>query len=253
MSKGNAYPLWYISAQGQVMARDTAGKSHPKSDPDFAREVAVSFDGTVWVIANQPDPDGGGGKIYWSNADSVWHEIQTSAPGGHTIRGGGDSMAYYVTMSNALWVVQPDGKAQELQADHVHKISDGVGLMLWATISSAESGQALLHHCNRTKLPLQWVRFPGDATPSSLCSNTTSDCGGILNSSPWIFGSDGKSTRSAGPGADKNAQAISSRSNLYVLSKKSTPDGFEVLQFNGKTGKFESIPGLFALKIAAAG
>ena len=81
-SKGNQYPNWTISNQGEVFAIDTTNTATSKSKKDFAASIGVSEDGTIWAISYEPDPDGGGSKLYWSNGDGNWTEIDTPDPGG---------------------------------------------------------------------------------------------------------------------------------------------------------------------------
>ena len=74
--KGNQYPLWGINNNYEVFVLKTDGSTETMSKNDFAMDIAVSEDGTVWVLSTEPDPDGGGAKIYWSNGDNTWNEIR---------------------------------------------------------------------------------------------------------------------------------------------------------------------------------
>ena len=101
-SKGNTYPVWGVNPDFQVFAVDKSGTVHSKSKVDFAYSVAVSEDGTVWALSSTPDPDGGGSKIFWSNGDGNWTEINTSDPGGVRIAGGQNDTCIYLTWDGDL-------------------------------------------------------------------------------------------------------------------------------------------------------
>jgi hypothetical protein len=64
-TKGNQYPAWLVSVNGEIQAVGTEGKVKTLSDSDFAYDLGISDDGTVWVVSTVPDPDGGGAKIFW--------------------------------------------------------------------------------------------------------------------------------------------------------------------------------------------
>ena len=77
-TKGNAYPLWIIKPNYEVFAVNTDQSTVSKSNDNFALSIAIAEDGTVWVLSLTPDPDGGGSKLFWSDGDGNWNEINTS-------------------------------------------------------------------------------------------------------------------------------------------------------------------------------
>ena len=59
-SNGNTYPFIIISGEGQVFGVDSSQTTHSLSNSNFAMDIGISEDGTIWAISNVPDPDGGG-------------------------------------------------------------------------------------------------------------------------------------------------------------------------------------------------
>ena len=126
--KGNQYPLWFISNNYQVFAGDSSGKAHSMSDQMFAMDISISEDGTVWVLSTTPDPDGGGSKLFWSDGDSNWNEINTPDPGGVAIAGGTGSSCYYLDYDSNIRTMDTNGASNVVYSkNYVESIDYGGG------------------------------------------------------------------------------------------------------------------------------
>ena len=221
--KGNQYPLWLITNQYQVFACKSDGTTQSMSNTDFAMEIAVSEDGTVWVLSTEPDPDGGGAKIYWSNGDNNWNEINTPEEGGVQIAGGTGSNCYYLNASSHIYELQTDGTATKIYDQNYVVEMDYGGGYIWALIDESNNGQIGLYY-SKAGSSLQFNEFEGNYMPYGLSVDHGGNCFSTLNSDPVYFSNDGKSTGSAGSGANGKTLSMSAKNWNYLVSTEFGPN-----------------------------
>ena len=217
-SKYNCYPAILISNTYQVHGWNPDQSTNDLSDPGFASAVAISDDGTLWAISTTPDPDGGGGKLYWSDVGAEWNEISTNDPGGIAITGGSGSSCYFLTTSGAIWTMDTNGTGKKVFDDHLVIEMDAGGGYIWVIMS--ENGGIPALYYSPIGATFNFQKFPiGDnATPYSLSVNFEGNCFAVENDNPVYYGKDGTSKGSAGTGLDGKAMAISNKKNNFALS-----------------------------------
>lgn len=238
-SKGNQYPLWYISNEQQVMAVAHNGKTYEKSQAGFAADIGISEDGTVWVISEIPDPDGGGARIFWSNGDSNWNEISTSDPGGKIITGAEGSNCMYLTASDEVYTLNPQGKATlDFKGLNIQEISYG-GNYLWGVLPENSGGIPVLRYLKVTDPSKTWHTFTGNITPSSISTGYAGNCSAVVKRNPMYFLTDGTSSGSMGTGADGQTLSITFRNWCFILNTNANENGNQIMEFqSGGAGSF---------------
>lgn len=215
-SKGNAFPNIILSNDSQVFGVDSHNQTHQLSETSFALDLAVSEDGTLWIISNTPDPDGGGSRIYWSNADGNWNEINTPEPGGVQISGGTGSSCYYLTSAGVVRTLDTNGDSTVFDDSSNFISFDYGGGYVWG-IFYKNGGIPKLYYSQANAL--SWQAFSGDPSPMSISVSYAGDCYGIDDSgSPKVYSTDGSTVSSAGSGADDNTAQISSKNWTYLIS-----------------------------------
>lgn len=221
--KGNQYPLWGINNAFQVFALNTDGSTKTMSKEDFAMNIAVSEDGTVWVLSTEPDPDGGGAKIYWSNGDDTWNEIDTPEEGGLSVSSGPGSSCYYLDANNAIRQLQTDGTATTIYNSNIVLEMDYGGGYVWALLIDNSNGKVGLYYA-KSGSTLNFVKFEGDYQPHGISVDYAGNCNAADNFDPVYFSNDGKSTGSSGSGANGKTLFVSSKNWTYLLSTDYTSD-----------------------------
>lgn len=215
-SNGNQYAFWYIDSNFQVFAVDGQNKSHSKSNENFASSLAVSVDGTVWAISREPDPDGGGARIYWSTGDGSWNEISTSDPGGVKIAGGEGSSCYYITEDGVVRTLDTNGTSNAFSDLHSVLAFDYGGGHYWAIYPNERGGIATLHYSTDG---VTWNDFAGKPEPIDISVGYQGNCYAVDDSfNPVYYSNDGSSTGSASAGADGKALQISFKNWSYLVS-----------------------------------
>ena len=214
--KGNQYPNWLITNAFQVFAYDSQSKSHQMSKEGFALDIGISEDGTVWVLSTEPDPDGGGSKIYWSNGDNSWNEITTSNEGGYAIAGGTGSTCYYLDADNAIYQLDTNGTATKIyDSSYVVKMDYGGGY-IWAILIDANGMPGLYY--SKSGSSLSFTKFVGDYNPTDISVDYAGNCTGVDDLDPITFSKDGSSVSSPGTGANGKTIRISSKNWTYLVS-----------------------------------
>lgn len=253
--KGNKFPLWTITPDGMVHAVDAMGKATPMSEANFASDIGISDDGTVWIASTQPDADGGGQKIYYSDGDSNWNEIDTAAPGGFVIAGAGKDDCVYITNEYELYAIDTKatskGDALKLD-DNVYDINCGGGYF-WALKPAKEGDAAVLQFCKATA-PLKWQIFEGNLSPSSISVTAAGQCFAILDGIPYELQLDGKTKKQVIPGSTQSAIEISYKdySNV-IMAPEPTIKGNQLLIYTSSPTVdpfYNKLDGLFASCIA---
>ncbi len=234
-SKGNQYPLWYISNEFGVYAVDKSGSAHSKSKTNFAMDIGVSEDGTVWVLSNEPDPDGGGAKIYWSNGDGSWNEINTSDPGGIKISGAANSRCIYLTSEGDIYTLNTDGTTTKDYSNSGFMMITYGGNYIWAVVPEKEGGIPVLRYTSVTDPTKTWTTFGNGVHPTSISSNYQGTCFAVLNFNPVYYTVDGQSG-SAGAGADGTTMQISFRNWNFILTTDATSDGNQIMEWQDTNG-----------------
>ena len=253
--KGNRFPLWTITPDGMVHAIDAMGKATPMSAANFASDIGISDDGTVWITSTQPDADGGGQKIYYSDGDSNWNEINTAAPGGFVIAGAGKDGCVYLTNEYDLYAIDTKAKSKKdaLKLDsNVYDINCGGGYF-WALKPAKEGGASVLQFCKATT-PLKWNVFEGNVMPTGISVGAGGNCYAILDGLPYQFDKDGKTKKQIIPGSTQTALEISYKdySNV-IMASEPTIKGNQLLIYTASPRVdpfYNPLKGLFATCIA---
>lgn len=249
-SKGNAYPIWIISNNYQVQSVDTQQQVSNQSKENFAMEIAISEDGTVWVLSTEPDPDGGGAKVYWSNGDNQWNEINTSDPGGFQISGYTGSSCIILTGYGKLMSIDTDGSSSVLyDSGHISEFSYGGG-NIWAIIAQKPGDIPSLHYAIAGS-SLTWQAV-GDKVYNiySLSTDSTGRCFGTQDYLPVFWDTDGNNG-SAGALGSHYALSISVKSGNFVLTNEGNADGNLVYEWVIENEGSYSAMNIHAMKLCA--
>ncbi|MEM9548526.1 MAG: hypothetical protein AAGA77_21250 [Bacteroidota bacterium] len=251
-TKGNAYPLWIINNEGMVQSVDSQQKLTNQSKSDFAIDIGISEDGTVWVLSNEADPDGGGARVYWSNGDSTWNEIATKDPGGIMICGYTGSSCLILTDSGSLLNIQTDGSSALIYAEGSNYMAEFAygGDKIWAMMNTKEGDIPSLHYANLGDFTT-WHSV-GDEVYylNSLSVGQTGRCFGIEDDLPVYYDTDG-STGSAGSMGSHFAINISVKNGNFVLSADGNPNGNLVYEWTSYNEGSYSAMNIRAFKICA--
>jgi hypothetical protein len=239
---GNQYPAWLISARGEIQAVTADGNIKTMSPPDFAYDLGISDDGTVWVVSTTPDPDGGGGKIFWGLGDGKWNEINTPNPGAAGITGTGPGYCFYSTAGGDLWQLQTNGAARrENFVQGVVEVDYGSGGSLWATFPDKPGEVATLHFGFFGPNPFTWKLFPGSVSPTSISANSNRNCYGLIDGKPVEYRPDGTSyitDKGAKRGMSLSFKqgSVSGQDRFYLTTANGNQNGNEVMFFQGVNG-----------------
>ncbi|MEM7574609.1 MAG: hypothetical protein AAF433_17015 [Bacteroidota bacterium] len=234
-TKGNAYPLWGVNSNYQIFAADTNHQEIAMSNEDFAMDVAVSEDGTVWALSTVPDPDGGGAKLFWGNGTNQWKEINTSDPGGVSIAGYlGDSCLYKDTAGN-LRSMNTAGESKLLFHNPALIDFDYGGGYLWAVFPKATGEIPILQFASSSN-DLQFKVFSGDVSPTSIAVDYAGNGHGVVDYSPMTYSKDGHSAFSAGADANGATLAITYKNWSYILSTDVNEHGNVVCIWEDQAG-----------------
>lgn len=251
-SKGNAYPLWMITNRFQIQSVDSQQTVTNHSNENFAMEVGISEDGTVWILSTEPDPDGGGAKVYWSNGDNNWNEITTSDPGGVQICGYTGSSCIILTGQGQLLSIDTDGSSQELfsYSDGFVAEFDYGGGKIWAILSTKHGDIPCLHYADAGS-SLSWNKV-GDEVYNiySLSVGQSGRCFGTEDYKPVYYDTDG-TNGSAGAFGNHNALSISVKNGNFVLSADADYDGNLVYEWTTENEGSYSATNLRAMRLCA--
>ncbi len=222
-SKGNQYPVWGINFNYEVFAVDTNGHANTMSDANFAMKVAISEDGTVWALSTTPDPDGGGSKLFWSNGDGNWTEINTADPGGVSISGGEGDKCYYLTYDGEIRSMDTSGNSTAVyQGNYIVDFDYGAG-MFWAIMPEQAGGIPCLQYTSASDI--SWKAFHGNPEPFSISADYQGNCIAIAGFDPVYYSKDGTSTGSAGAGVAGKALQISAKNWTFLVSTDANANG----------------------------
>ncbi len=249
-SKGNAYPLWIISNNQQVQSVDSKQTVTNQSNEGFALEIGISEDGTVWVLSTDPDPDGGGAKVFWSNGDNNWNEIATSDPGGMQICGYTGSSCLIMSGNGQLMSIDTDGSSNVIYDTGIILDFDYGNGLIWAIMAENAGDIASLHY-TKTNTPLSWTKVGDDVYDLlSLSVNEAGRCFGVEGPKPVYYDTDG-STGSAGAFGDHIAISISVKNGNFVLSNDGKPEGNLLYEWTSESGGTYSSMNIRAAKICS--
>lgn len=237
-SKGNAFPLWGINIDYQVFAVDTSGNVHSKSKRDFAYSVAVSEDGTVWALSIAPDPDGGGSKLFWSDGDGNWTEINTSDPGGVRVCGGQNDTCIYSTGNGDLRLLDTNTNNKLIYSNPSLVEFDYGGGILWGILPNKEGGIPTLHYSDSNNI--NWKEFAGSVSPYGLSANYEGNCAATFSFNPMVYSKDGSSSYSGGSGLEGKAMQATFKNWNFVLSIEANENGNLIYEWvDEQGGSFE--------------
>ena len=248
-TKGNAYPLWGINTKFQVFASGSDHQENPMSNENFAMDIAVAEDGTIWVLSTKPDPDGGGSKIYWGNGDNQWNEINTSDPGGMQIAGYVDDSCLYLDWDGNLRSLSTAGETKVISKNVGIEEFDYGGGYIWALLPKEIGGIPILQFSPAGD-SLNFTAFAGDIYPFDLTVDYAGNCQAVNNFSPTSYSKDGHSSFSSGAGADNQTLQITSKNWTYILTTDVNQDGNQVCIWQDEGGGLFQKMSLRASKIA---
>jgi hypothetical protein len=214
-----------------------SGASNSKSKSDFASKVAISEDGTVWALSLTPDPDGGGAKLFWSDGDGNWTEINTPDPGGVGISGYTGSSCIYTDWDGNLRSMDTNGTSSILfQGDSTPILEAAYGgSMIWA-LKSPKAGEIPVLSYSSDK-GSTWNTFAGNVYPYGLSVSYQGDCYAIdQNFNPMYYSKDGSSSGSAGSGLDGKALTIAFANWCFALSIDANQDGNLIYEWQDEAG-----------------
>lgn len=243
--KGNQYPVWGINTNYQVFAVNSVGHANTMSKVDFAMRLAISEDGTIWALSTTPDPDGGGSKLFWSNGDGNWTEINTADPGGVSIAGGQGDKCYYLTYDGEIRSMDPSGNSDSIyKGNYIVDFDYGAG-MFWAIMPAQEGGIPCLHYTPATAI--SWKAFQGNPQPFSISADYQGNCIAITDFDPIYYSKDGTSTNSAGAGVAGRALQVSAKNWTFLVSTDANAEGnllYEWQDIAGGTFEAMSVRGM---------
>jgi predicted heme/steroid binding protein len=249
-SKGNNFPLWGVNNAYQVFAVDNSGAVKTMSKENFAFSVSVSADGTVWALSTTPDPDGGGAKIFWSNGDDQWNEINTPDPGALRIAGAEGDTCLYLTYDGEVRLLDTNSNNKVYYKNQSLIDFDYGEGMIWGIFPEKPGDIPTLHYSDYNNL--NWKEFAGNISPYSISVGYAGDCYGIQDLSPKYYSKDGQSTGSAGAGLDGKSLQISFKNWSYVLSTDANLDGNLVYEWVDTQGGVFQATAVRGISIAAS-
>ena len=242
-TKGNVFRFIIISMDYQVFGVHNDGTQTSLSDQNFTGSIGIAEDGTLWALSLlDPDPDGGGAKLYWSNADGHWNEINTSDPGGVMISGGAGSSCYYISGSDGLRSMDTNGQGKLIDGTHLFYAMDYGGGNIWGVFPDKEGGAPGLHYAAAGD-QLQWNKFNlqnEENAPFPISVSSSGNCYGVIDGNPTYFSKNG-GQGTAGSGANGIGLEMSFKNWNYLLTTNANTDGNEVMAWvDTKGGVFQN-------------
>ena len=232
--KANKFPIITISVDGAVVGYDAMAKAHNLSESNFATEISVGPDGTLWAVSTQPDEQEGGNKIYYSDGDGKWTEISESAPGGYKISGCENGSCVYITNKFELYAIDEQKDSVKL-AENVFGIDYGEGYY-WALIPPKPGDEPVVHY-SKAGGKLEWVVFKGNIQASSL-SSAGPVCTLLIDEIPSLLILKDMSSKPMFPGITQTAMQISSKTTTNaIVSYEVSEEGNQVLVLSASPGE----------------
>lgn len=237
-NKANRYPIVTVAMDGTVIGYDAMAKPHSLSKPGMASDISVGPDGTLWMISTETDPEAGGKKIYWSNADGNWTEIDEKAPGGFQVSGCENASCVYITNSYELYGYNQVKESFKL-SENVYDIDYSNGYY-WGLLPEKPGGIPVLQFASSANSPLQWTVFPGKVEVSSI-SASDQVCVALVDEIPTLFKLKGQSQSPMFPGITQRAMQISSKTTTNaILSFDASEQGNQVLVLSASPSEKEA-------------
>ncbi len=238
-AKGNVYPLWMISNAYQVQSVDKEQKVTDQSHTGFAIDIGISEDGTVWILSNEADPDGGGAQIYWSNGDNKWNKIDTSDPGGVKICGYTGNSCLFLSSSGVLCSMDTDGSYSTLFDSAMSPIIDfdyGGG-KIWALMYHDLKSYPNLHYTEASSI--NWQQIGDSKKPVNLRSlsvNHSGFCNAVNEKGEPVYYNTNGDEGSVGKMGKKLAEKITYKNHCFVLSTDTNDEGNLILEWEDVSG-----------------
>ena len=237
----NAYLLMMVSEQFQIIGVNPDGSTTNVSDEDFAHKISISEDGTLWAISLEPDLDGGGGKIYYSQSANDWHEITSKHPGARSISGGPGSSCFYIDdAEGAIYSVQTDGTAVKHFSDRqVCEMGAGGGI-IWALYGTNHDGDIPSLHYSNWNPPFDFILFKANlthASPTSLSVDSKGHCYCNMYKTPWVYKHNSRASGAVAELVDNQAIVITKKNNNFIMTIDSNSEGNQILQMGGPGGQ----------------
>lgn len=253
-SKGNAYPLWIISNNYQIQSVGSDQTVTNQSNENFASEIGISEDGTVWVLSLEPDPDGGGAKVFWSNGDNNWNEIATSDPGGVRICGYTGSSCLIITGQGQVLNIDTDGSStviyDESTSNGYLAEMDYANGKVWGMIATAEGKVPTLHYADASS-NLSWTEVGEDVyNLYGISAGIDGRCYSTEDYKPVYYDTDG-TNGSAGDFGAHLALSISVKTGNFVMSGQGNADGNLVYEWTIENEGSYSAMSIRAMRICA--
>lgn len=243
-TKVDGYELFIITNEYQVFAFDFGGKKHQLSPPDFASDIAISDNGTLWAITRAADQEAeGGANIFWSLGDGIWNEITTPNHGGVSISGGPGSSCFYKTTGGIIRKLDTTGSSEIYDDKHYYSEFDYGAGMVWAVFSMTKGGIPRLYYCEASD-DLSWKPFigsSGDAEPRPrhISVGCYGNCYGISEDNGFYYYiKDGKKSSEV-YGLDSGAMDISANGGRYAVVYDTGSTTGENLVYQWRRERFE--------------
>lgn len=251
MASGNDYVAWLINADNQLIGVLPGGDPIVKSGPDFAYDIGISEDGTIWVISTQADPVNGGALIFWGTGDGNWNLIQKPTKEAMKICGTTAGACIYLAEDGDIVQMNTSGTSYTLIPGSAITDFDYGGGYYWAILPDQAGGIPSLHYAKVSPAPINWQPFKGAPDPTSVTVDYEGNGYGVVDYTVMFYDNDGSTSGVYALGADGVVLQVSCKNWSYALSTKAEVKGNEVLIWADENGGMWVGTNMFGIKVLA--
>lgn len=249
MASGNDYVAWLIDADNQLLGILPGGDPIVKSSADFAFDIGISEDGTIWVISTQADPVNGGAFIFWGTGDGNWNLIQKPTKEAMKICGTTAGACIYLAEDGDVIQMNTNGTSSTLIPGSAITDLDYGGGYYWAILPDQAGGIPSLHYAKVTPAPINWQPFKGSPDPTSVSVDYSGNCNAVASYTAMWYSNDGSSSNVLGTGANGVVLQVSVKNWAYALSTKASAKGNEVLIWQDEMGGMWTGSNMYGIKV----
>lgn len=158
---------WIVDEGGTVWVLDKQGNSKQMSTEEFAIDIGVGTDGTVWIVSTQTREAAGGNIVmYLSPGSTEW--VATPPPqAAVAISGSNSGVAWSVNTYGEIWTLDPQGGGNLMSprgtATDVSVGPDGTAWMI-STIDGQSGGGNEVMWYNTSSGQWEAVPYPASAS-----------------------------------------------------------------------------------------
>lgn len=250
MASGNNFIALLIGASNQIIGVLPGGDQQTISDTDFAYDIGISEDGTIWVISTQADPVNGGAMIYWSMGDGNWNKVQKPTQEALKIFGTTAGNCIYLGEDGNVVQLNTAGTSSTLITGSLILDMDYGGGYYWAVMPSEPGDVPSLFYA-KVAPGLEWLSFKGAPDPTSVTVDYEGNGYGVVDYTVMFYDNDGSTSNVYALGADGVVLQVSCKNWSYALSTKATEQGNEVLSWADENGGMWVGTNMFAIKVLA--